>query len=78
MKEIKRTKKMTISHSSWSNDLTFLTSQQYTSKIYAAFFEEIDKLITKFREFPGDPVVRTQHFHGYGPGFIAGQGTKIL
>ena len=30
------------------------------------------------REFPGGPVVRTQHFHCYGPGSIPGWETKIL
>ena len=25
--------------------------------------------IIKNKEFPGGPVVRTQHFHGRGPGF---------
>ena len=29
-------------------------------------------------EFPGSPVVRTQHFHCRGPGSILGQGIKIL
>ena len=29
-------------------------------------------------EFPGSPVVRTQHFHCRGPGSIPSQGTKIL
>ena len=33
--------------------------------------------ITQVREFPGSPVVRTQHFHCGGPGSIPGQGTKI-
>ena len=28
-------------------------------------------------EFLGHPVVRTPHFHYWGPGFIPGQGTKI-
>ena len=31
-----------------------------------------------FREFPGSPVVRTWHFYCWGPGSIAGWGTKIL
>ena len=30
------------------------------------------------RDFPGCPVVRTQHFHCWGTGLIPGQGTKIL
>ena len=29
------------------------------------------------REFPGGPVVRTQHFHSCDTGSIPGQGTKI-
>ena len=29
------------------------------------------------REFPGGPVVRTQHFHGRRPGSIPGRRTKI-
>ena len=28
-------------------------------------------------EFPGGPVIRTQHFHCQGPGLIPGQGNKI-
>ena len=28
-------------------------------------------------EFPGGPVIRTQHFHCRGPGLIPGWGTKI-
>ena len=28
-------------------------------------------------EFPGSPVVKTQHFHCRGPGSIPGLGTKI-
>ena len=31
----------------------------------------------QFREFPGSPVVRTQHFHCHGPGSIPGQETQI-
>ena len=34
--------------------------------------------IQKSWEFPGGPVVRTQGFHGQGPGSIPCQGTKIL
>ena len=30
-----------------------------------------------FWEFPGGPVVRTQHFHCPGSGSIPGRGTKI-
>ena len=30
------------------------------------------------REFPGGPVVRTQHFHCQGQGSIPGWGIKIL
>ena len=30
-----------------------------------------------FQEFPGSPVVRTQHFHCRGPVSIPGQGSKI-
>ena len=30
-----------------------------------------------FREFPGSPVVRTQHFHCWSLGSIPGWGTKI-
>ena len=29
------------------------------------------------REFFGSPVVRTWHFHFWGPGLIPGRGTKI-
>ena len=29
------------------------------------------------REFSGGPVVRTQHFHCYGPSSMLGHGTKI-
>ena len=29
------------------------------------------------REFPGNLVIRTQHFHWHGPGSTPGQGTKI-
>ena len=32
----------------------------------------------KKREFPGGPVVRTLHFHCWGPRSIPGRGTKIL
>ena len=31
-----------------------------------------------FREFPGDPGVRTQHFHCHDQGSISGQKTKTL
>ena len=31
----------------------------------------------QFREFPGSPVFRTQHFHCHGPGSIPGQETQI-
>ena len=34
--------------------------------------------LTKAREFPGGPVVRTLRFHCWGPGSIPGWGTKIL
>ena len=30
------------------------------------------------QEFPGNPEVRTWHFHCWGPGSIPSQGTKIL
>ena len=33
--------------------------------------------MTKIREFPGGPEVRTWHFHFSGPGSIPVQGTKI-
>ena len=33
--------------------------------------------ITLLGEFPGGPVVRTWHFHCWGPGSIPGWGTKI-
>ena len=28
-------------------------------------------------EFPGGPVIRTWHFHCWGPGSVPGQGTNI-
>ena len=31
-----------------------------------------------FKEFPGDPGVRTQHFHCHDQGSIPGQKTKTL
>lgn len=31
-----------------------------------------------YMEFPGDPMVRTQHFHSWGLGSIPYQKTKIL
>ena len=31
----------------------------------------------KYRKFPGNPVVKTWHFHYHGQGSIPGQGTKI-
>ena len=33
--------------------------------------------INVYWEFPGSPVVRTRHFHCWGPGSIPGWGTKI-
>ena len=33
--------------------------------------------IKSVREFPGDPVVRTRHFHYWCQGSIRGQGTKF-
>ena len=49
----------------------------------SASFESIynHKYITEIYrtwEFPGGPMVRTQPFHGCGPGSIPGRGTKIL
>ena len=32
----------------------------------------------KLREFPGEPMVKTQHSHCWGLGSISGWGTKIL
>ena len=34
--------------------------------------------ISRKGEFPGGPVVGTQHFHCQGQGLISGWGTKIL
>ena len=31
-----------------------------------------------FRDFPGNPLVRTECFHCQGPGSIPGWGTKLL
>ena len=33
--------------------------------------------MSKKWEFPGGPVVRTRHFHCWGPGSIPGQETEI-
>ena len=40
--------------------------------VYIFFFSKK----TALWEFPGGPVVRTQHFHCQCPGLIPGRGTK--
>ena len=47
------------------------------------FFSKMTMSIGKKKNWgrgrvPCGPVVRTQHFHSYGPGLIPGQGTEIL
>ena len=52
--------------------LRFVLVQMVTLHVYF----NVEREQTK--EFPGDPVIRTLHFHCQGPRFIPGQGTKIL
>ena len=40
--------------------------------------KEYHEKIPQKKEFPGSPVVRTRHFHCWGPGSRPVQGTKIL
>ena len=57
----------------------------YVNAAFFCFFKILLSILLKrknnqdlqFREFPGSPVVRTQHFHCHGPGSIPGQETQI-
>ena len=61
---------------SWKQPKCPLTDE-LIKKIWYLYNGKLFNLKKRRREFPGGPVVRSQHFHCWGPGSIPGRGTKI-
>ena len=49
----------------------------YFIRIFKDTLNKIFKKEVKQKDIPGGLVVKTQHFHCWGPGSIPGRGTKV-
>ena len=53
------------------------SSREKSNKYIVEKIDHVELVLKHYQGFSGGPMVRTPRFHGEGPGFFPGQGTKI-